>query len=176
MNDANRETAGWKEKTARELKVYSMNFAYLAVFFGVFIVYKRLTLAEYHIGYADYGTAILKALILAKVIAIGDLLHLARHRANNPLIFPTLWKAAVFTVWVGLFALVERTVTGLLRGKGWAGGFEEIGSHSLYGVLAECLVTFVAFIPFFAIRELAEALGEGKMSALFFWPRKDQKD
>jgi hypothetical protein len=44
------------------------------------------------------------------------------------------------------------------------------GSHEL---LAGCLVIFVAFIPFFAFRELGRALGQQKIRALFFRRRAD---
>ncbi len=44
-----------------------------------------------------------------------------------------------------------------------------------YEVLAGGLVIFAAFIPFFALREVARVLGgEGKVLALFFKKSKDQ--
>src|SRR5262245_34380390 len=39
---------------------------------------------------------------------------------------------------------------------------------SKYELLARCLITFVAFIPFFAFKELERILGEDKMRTLFF--------
>jgi hypothetical protein len=41
-------------------------------------------------------------------------------------------------------------------------------------VLAGSMVVFVAFIPFFAFRELGRVLGEGKIRTLFFRKRDDQ--
>jgi len=35
-------------------------------------------------------------------------------------------------------------------------------------LLARCLITFVAFIPFFAFKELGRVLGEDKIRTLFF--------
>jgi len=63
---------------------------------------------------------------------------------------------------------------GLWKGKGGMGGlvdFLEKGHHEL---LAGCLVIFVAFIPFFAFRELGRVLGEGKIWDLFFRRRDYQ--
>jgi hypothetical protein len=36
------------------------------------------------------------------------------------------------------------------------------------------LLIFVAFLPFFAFRELEGVLGEGKLRALFFEPRPER--
>jgi hypothetical protein len=167
---ANQENAGWKKKAVRELTEYLMNAAYLIFFFGAFVWYKRLVLAQHQISYVHYGIVIIKALILAKVILIGDLVGLGRRLEDRPLIYPTLYKAAVFTVWAGLFSILEETVIGLLERKGWVAGFDELRRRGAYGMLAECLVTFVAFIPFFAFRELERVLGEGRLHKLFFRP------
>jgi hypothetical protein len=35
-------------------------------------------------------------------------------------------------------------------------------------LLANCLIVFVAFIPFFGVKELGRVLGEEKIRALFF--------
>jgi hypothetical protein len=88
---------------------------------------------------------------------------------------PTLYKAVVFTIFVGIFAVVEDTIAGLLHGKGIAGGFDEFMSAGWYELLARCMVTFVAFIPFFAFGELGLVLGEGKLGKLFFRRRSAEE-
>jgi hypothetical protein len=59
-------------------------------------------------------------------------------------------------------------VDGLIHGKGFAGGLAELWSEGKYEIFSRCLITFFAFIPFFAFRELGMLLGEGKLRALFF--------
>jgi hypothetical protein len=164
-----KETKGnWKHRLAHELVRYWTNFVYLAIFFGVFAWYRRFVLAEYRINYVHYGTAIIEALILAKVILIGEALGLNRRSQNEPLIYPTLRKAIGFSLFVGVFAIVEHIVEGLIHGNGVAGGLAALWSEGKDEILARCLVTFCAFIPFFAFRELAMKMGEGKLRALFF--------
>ena len=158
----------WKQAVRRELVEYWINFAYLAVFFGVFTWYRRLILAEYEIGYYHYGVALIEALILAKVVLLGGAFKLSRHSEDRPLIFATLRNAAVFTVWVGLFEIVEHTLGGVLKGKGLDHGLHYLAHQGRDALLAKCLVTFVAFLPYFAFGELAHLLGEGKLMALFF--------
>jgi hypothetical protein len=169
MNDANTKKAGWKSKAISEMTEYYIISLYLAVFFGSFIWYRRLILAEYHITYFHYGAGVIKALILAKVIMIGRALRLGRRWLKNPpLIVPTLYKAVVFTIFVALFSVVEDTISGLLHGKGIVGGLDEFLSAGMDELLARCMVTVVAFVPFFAFEELGLLLGEGKLGKLFF--------
>jgi hypothetical protein len=150
---------------------YSMNFVYLALLFGVFTWYRRLILAEYQISYVHYGFSLIEALVLAKVIMLGDILKLGRGLEGKPLIYPTLYQTVVFTVWVALFSVFEETVGGLLHGKGLAGGFSEILGRGTYELLARCMMVFFAFIPFFAFRETERVLGQGKVRELFFRKR-----
>jgi hypothetical protein len=158
----------WKKRILRELVQYWTNVIYLAIFFGAFAWYRRFILAHYDISYLNYGTAIVEALILAKVIMLGDALGLSRGLEDRPLIYPTLYKAIVFSCFVGVFAILEHILGGLLKGKGVAGGLAELWREGKYEIIARCLINFLAFIPFFAFRELRTVLGEGKLHQLFF--------
>jgi len=161
------EKPGLKQKLVRELVEYGINVAYLFLFFGVFIIYQRLILAQYHISYEEYGITLIKALVLGKVIMIGDMLRLGQRLEHKPLIYPTLYKTVVFTVWVFLFSILEATVRGLFHGKGFAGGLEELVGGRQYELIAHSMIVFFAFIPFFAFRELERNLGEGRIGDLF---------
>lgn len=168
MTNANKKKTGWKQKIVHEMIEYCTNFVYLAFFFGFFTWYRRLILAEYQISYLNYGVSVIEALVLAKVIMVGVALRLGRWLEDKPLIFPTLYKAVVFTICVGVFGVLEHTISGFLHGKGLAGGVNEIMNKGKYELLTRCLVIFFAFIPFFAFKELGRILGEGKISELFF--------
>ena len=148
-------SGGWKHALVHELIEYWINFAYLTVFLAAFVWYRRLTI---------------EAAVLAKVIMVGDILRLGRGLERKPLILPTLYNTVVFSIWVGLFSLLEATVRGLWHKQGLTSGFEEIASKGWYEVLAWAIVLFVAFVPFFALRELDRVLGEGRLRALF-WRR-----
>jgi hypothetical protein len=158
----------WKQKLLHEFIEYWINVAYLAIFFTVFINYRRLILAKYNIEYLNYGIALFEALILAKVIMIGDLLRLGRNFEDKPLIYSTLYRTVVFTIFVTLFKVLEHTVRGLLNGEGLAGGLEEMMSKGKYELLAYLMIIFFVFIPFFAFKELSRVLGKGRISELFF--------
>jgi len=174
MSEANQSAdgrVGWKQKLTAELIEYWVLAVYLSCFFGAFTWYRRIVLAEYQIGYAHYGVGVIEALVLAKVTLIGDVLHLGRRLADRPLIVVSIYKAVIFSLWVGAFTVVEVLVDAWLRGTGWTGAVTDLFGSGKYELAAKCLVTFVAFIPFFAYGELEGVLGEGRIRGLLFRKR-----
>lgn len=170
VEDLHSQPARWTRTLVHEAIEYWINFVYLAVFLGAFLWYRRLILAEYQIHYTNYWFSVIEAAALAKVIMVGDILRLGRRLEHRPLILPTLYRTVVFSVWVGVFSVLEATVRGLLRRRGLMAGVEEIVSKGPYEVVAWGIVIFVAFLPFFALRELDRVLGQGKLRSLF-WRR-----
>jgi hypothetical protein len=168
MTSADEKKTGWKPRIRHELVEYFTNFVFLAFVFGAFTSYRRLTLAEYHIGYAHYGIALIEALVLAKIVMIGNIFGLGRRLEDKPLVFPTLYKAFTFSLWVALFGAFEHIVEGLLRGEGLTGGIHGLMRQGKYEISARALLMFFAFIPFFAFREMERVLGEGTIWTLFF--------
>ena len=169
MGDA--EQQSWKEKVFHEMVEYGINVIYLALVFSAFVWYRRLVLAAHDITYTNYGVALIEAVILGKVIMIGAVFHPGRSLEQRPLIYPTLYKAVIFTFLVGVFTLIEHAIKALWAGNGLTAGlvgFFDKGPHEL---LAGLLVIFVALIPFFAIKELGRVLGEDKIMGLFFRER-----
>ena len=158
--------AGWKKKLASEMKEYLINMLYLSLFFCLFMTYRRLLMAEYQISFGDYGISLIKAVILAKVIMIGDLMRIGRRMENQPLIIPTLYKTVVFTLWVVLFSFAEAALSGLYHGRGLLGGLQELLGQNRYELLGRSLIVFCAFLPFFAFRELGRILGKGRIREL----------
>ena len=164
--------AGWKQKFMHEFIAYWVNVLYLSIVFGLFAWYRRLILASYRIEYLNYGVAIIEALVLAKVILIAEVLGLSRNVFHNkPLIYPTLYKSLVFSMFVALFTIAEATVRGYLHGKGLSGWLIEVQGRGKFEFLAHVLTVFFMFIPFFAFKELAKILGKGKIGRLFFRDR-----
>jgi hypothetical protein len=174
MSSPDKKKRNWKKILFEELVEYWINVAYLAVVFAAFTQYRRFVLASHDIIYENYWVAVIEALILAKVIMIGAVFRLGRGLEHKPLIYPTLYKTVVFTLFVAVFTLMEHAVEGLLTGKGLMGGLVDYFGKGPYEFLAGCVIIFVAFIPFFCIKELGRVLGQDKITALFFRRREEQ--
>ena len=174
MSSPDKKNVHLKRRIFREVSEYWMNVCYLAIVFASFTQYRRLILAAHDITYTNYWAAVIEALILAKVIMIGSVFRLGRGLERQPLIYPTLYKTVMFTLFCGLFAIGEHAVKGLWQGEGLMAGLAELFGKGTHELLANSLVVFVAFIPYFGVKELGRVLGEDKIRALFFRRRDDQ--
>jgi len=171
MSGTDKKKGNWKEKLLHEFTEYWLNVIYLTLVFAAFTQYRRLLLAAYDITYTNYWFAVIEALILAKVIMIGDVARLGRGLEHKPLIVPTLYKTVVFTLFVGAFTVLEHAIKGLWTGTGFMGGISEFLGKG-HELLANCLVVFAAFIPFFSFKELQRVYGKDELRALFFLRRE----
>jgi hypothetical protein len=115
----------FKNKIFQGMAEYWMIVAYLTIVFAAFMQYRRFVLAAHDITYTNYGFAVIEALILAKVVMVGDVARLGRGLEHKPLIYSTLYKTVVFTFFVGLFTIVENMIKGLWKGKGVMGGLAD---------------------------------------------------
>jgi hypothetical protein len=161
-------TADLRTKARHELTEYALNVIYLTLVFATFTVYRRLLLAAEGITYTHYWVALIEALILGKVIMIGGLFRLGRGLETKSLIYPTLYKTLVFTLFVGLFKVIEHGVRGLVTGEGLMGGVAALFEKWSHELLPNGLVVFVALLPFFAVKELGRVFGEREIRSLFF--------
>jgi hypothetical protein len=114
---------------------------------------------------------LVNALLLSKTILIGEDLKLGKRHECKPLLYSNFYNSFVFTVLVAVFHVLESTVKGLLHREGMAGVFAELTGLGIGEMLARSLIMFCSFIPFFALRETARALGERKLDDLFLRPR-----
>ena len=161
----------WKQRLLHEITEYLLNFIYLAIFFSAIIFYRRMVLAQYDIHLDDYFMGVVKALIIAKVVMIGAFMRVSRKFEHSPLIVPVLYKAALFTVLVMLFDLIEASVRGAIENPTAAHVLQSLESHVSYEWLAALLLIFISFIPFFALKEMMRVMGTETVRDLFLRAR-----
>ncbi len=167
MTTENSKHAVLKQKAVHEGKEFVGIFLYLAFFFCAVVTNQRLLLNEYHISYFSYGTALINAAVIAKVILIGEYAHLGRRQETKPLVLVALYKAFLFSLLVFAFHIVEEVIKLTVHGENMVAALHHIRIDLL---LSHCVVVFGAFIPLFAFRELQRVLGEETFRALFFRP------
>lgn len=169
------EKTSIKSRLVAETETMMLIFVYLALLLCAFTTYRKLVLAQYQIGYFQYGFSIFEALILAKVVVIGRYLRVGERFAGHPLIVPTLYKTVCFTALVLVFSIVERIVSATIHGRRPGTGIAEIIELGKWEILARTLVLFMAFVPLFAAWEIGALLGEGKLRVLFFNSTRGRK-
>ena len=173
MSSPDKKKRNWKKILFEELVEYWINVAYLAVVFAAFTQYRRFLLAAYDITYTNYGVAVIEALILAKVIMIGAVFRLGRGLEHKPLIYPTLHKTVVFTIFVAVFTLMEHAIKGLLTGKGFTGGLVDYFAKGPHEFLAGCADHFRGFYPLLLCQGVGAGVGTGQNNGSLF-PEKSR--
>ena len=168
MTDTKEASGGWKPKLAHELKLIGAIAVYVWLALTGLQIYKGMVVPDYAISNFQLGYNAIEALVLAKVIIIGDLLHIGESLRGRPLIVPTLFKALVFGLLVIAFSSLEFLVKGMIHGAGLSAPLQELLVKENGERLAHAAFIFIAFIPLFAIWETAHALGEERMGQMFF--------
>jgi hypothetical protein len=165
MNAENPKPASLKQKATHELREFALISSYLAFFFCAVATYSMLLLNDLHVSYFIYGTALINALVIAKVILIGEYAHLGEKHESKPLFQSTIYKAFLFGLLVFAFHIVEEAIKRRWHGENFASAYH--GMH-LNVILARSVIVFCTFVPLFAFRELRRVLGEETFWSLFF--------
>jgi hypothetical protein len=140
-------------------------FVYLAFCFCSIATYKMLLLNQFQVSYFDYGAALINALVVAKVILLGQDAHLGKKTENESLFVSAIYKAFLFGLLVFGFHVVEEAIKRLWHGDKLAGALHNLRIDDL---LARSVIMFSTFIPLFAFLELRRVIGEDDFHNLVF--------
>jgi hypothetical protein len=165
MTAENSRKAGLKQKATHELEEFAGISLYLAFFFCSIAAYSALLLNQFHVSYFNYGAALINALVVAKIILIGEYAHLGKKHEAKPLFQSAVYKAFLFGLLVFGFHIIEEVIKVLWHGENWVSALHKVRWDEL---LARTLIVFCTFIPLFAFRELGRVMGEEKFRDLFF--------
>ena len=157
-----------KQKIRQDARELFWVFLYLALFLCTLSTYTMLLLNEFHVKYFTYGTALLNALVLSKVILLGESARLGKRHEDKPLFVSVIYKSLLFSLLVAALHVLEEIIKPMLHGEGLSGALHDLAGRRVSELLVRNLVVFWAFIPFFTFTEMRRALGEGKLYDLFF--------
>ena len=168
MHAVDSEKQGFKQKAAHEFKEVLILSGYLAFFFCALATYGSLLLGKFHVSYFAYGAALINALVIAKVILIGEALRAGKKYEGEALLYSALWKAFVFGWLVFAFHIVEEMIKRLFHGQRAIEAFQNIRLDDL---LIRSVLVFCTFIPLFIFRELSRVMGEDHFLGLILHRR-----
>jgi len=163
--------ANWKERVLEELRSLSITVIYLWLLLTVFALHRQIVLARYQISYPErFGFAFINALILAKFMWLGEVLHAGRKAAGKALLFATLWNSAIFTAILMGCHILEEALIRFFHGQPVRQMFSESAGMTPWDIFATALLIFVVLIPFFLVKGLMEILGKNEVKRLLFSP------
>jgi hypothetical protein len=160
----------FKQRFKHEMKDYAIISIYLAILFCAVMTYTMLLLRKYDADApVNYGFAIFNALVIGKVILIGEMMHLGRRVEHLPIYQSVILKSLIFGLFLFAFHILEEFIKRVYHGKPAGTVLHEMEWEQL---LARSIVIFCAFLPLFAFRELRRVLGGDKLTEIFLHPPK----
>jgi hypothetical protein len=159
-------------KIFSELKKLLGLALYFWVLFTLFAFHKAILNHDQNI-ILPLGIALINSKLMAKVVYVGEHTRLSRRFENRPLIYTILFKSLIFAIVLFLFRVAEEILIGVWEGKSFFDALahdhpavSEGGAQIAIAMV--CIIMFVALIPFFAYREIEDALGAKLIRDLLF--------
>jgi hypothetical protein len=157
-----------RQRVKHELWEMTWLFLYLAFFFCALVAYDMFLLNQYEVEYWNFGFALINALVITKVIMIGEYAKLGKRHENKSVFVSAMWKAFVFGLLVFAFHIVEEIVKRLIHGAEIAKASSHLRLDQLAG---RSIVVFCTFVPLFAFREFRRVMGDDEFTKLMFQAR-----
>jgi hypothetical protein len=168
---AHGKAAAIRSKFIEEFKAMAALAAYLYVCFGAIILFKSAVLREAGIHHEIWGLAAIKALLLAKFMLLGRMLHVGVRFRDKPLIWPTLYHALTFLLVLLILTTLEELIVGFIHGRVIADSLNHVVGPIFFEGLAVCLIMFLILVPYSAFTCLSDVVGERETIRLFFVSR-----
>jgi hypothetical protein len=158
-------------KAVEEFKAMLAIAAYLYICFLALALFKSAVLREAGIHYEIWGIAAIKALLLAKFMLLGRMLHVGVRFRDKPLIWPTLYHALMFLIVLLILTTLEELIVGFIHGRVIADSLNHVVGPTFLEGLAVCFIMFLILVPYSAFTCLSDVVGEREMIRLFFMHR-----
>jgi hypothetical protein len=164
----------WLKEEAKEMAVL---FVYFAFYFNVFIVFKKLILAHYHISFYGFGAALVGALIAAKAVLVVESSPLSRPLRNAAPYLKILYDTLLYTLLSLVFLYLERIVELAHKQGTWQDVFQNIGQEEdWYQFAAIVGWAGLCFLGYSFFAAMNRHTGTGELVRLLFTPHREKAD
>ncbi len=172
MDNENAARASLKRKAIHEFVEFAGIFLFLAFSLCAVATYSMLLLNEFHVKYLSYAFALVNALVIAKVVLIGEYAHVGRKYEGRPLFLSAVYKTLLFGLLVFGFHVLEEVFKHVLLGRPLASTYHEM---PIKEVLGRSIIVWCILLPLVVFREFRRVLGKEQFHAFFFRSREADK-
>lgn len=172
MADAQAQRGGWKSKLEEEMQALALIALYIFFTLQALRLYRAFIEGRDPFDGLEMGATAIEALVIAKVIILGDLLKISHKYLDRPALVPTLYRALLFAVFILIFSSLELFVKGLIHGLGAATSFQDVLNKERGIRLAQAAFMFLAGIPLFATWEISRHIGERTLVEIFLGKKR----
>ncbi len=163
------KTKSITKKVGNELKSVALVTFYFAVWFCLLIVLKKLILIDYNIEFVGLSTALIGALIMAKVVLIMEYIEFGEWIKKKPAIVEILLRTLLYTLGVIVVLLLEKAFEARKESGGFSAAIIHIfDNRDIYKVWASTIVISFSLFWFNMFSIINQDLKTNDLSTLLF--------
>ena len=162
-----------KQRLRKELTKFLVMVAYLLVIFMLFQLHEYVVLRQHELTYTRFGFGIVKSLILAKVMLIGQDVNLGKRLSAKPLIYKVVGKSGLFALLFIAFDVLEQALRALFTGRDMIQSISAPGGSIVASIIVATIM-WVMLIPYFAFVEIGRVFGVDSVKRLLFSSEKNR--
>ena len=150
---------------------------FFLIAFLLILFTKRMILSEYGISWTGFGTAVVGAMLVGKVVLMVDKLRFINKFQSRPLVYNTLWKSFIYFLAALLVRYLIKVVPLLRKYENLVEANRHLVNEVVwphFWLLQMWLA--VLFLIFCAMRELIRVIGRDKFIHMFFGGHSNRTD
>lgn len=145
---------------------------FFLIAFSLIQITKRLILSEYGISWTGFGSAVIGAVMIGKVVLIVDKLPFMNRFTTRQLIYSTSWKCLIYFLAALLLQYLDPVIHGLLKHNSFPEAHRHFMTETVWPHFWLIQIWLaVLFFVYCAMRELVRAVGKEKVIGMFFGDR-----
>jgi hypothetical protein len=165
------------QKFLKEIKEILGMTLYFLFFLGVLIILKKLILKDYEIAFTGLSTAIIGALVMAKVVLLMELIPRGQWVRSQPAIVDVILRTLLYTFGVLIVMLLEKAFESRHENGGFSTALLNVfRNRDLYHVWAGVIVVGLSLFGYNAMSVMRLYLGKRQLEKLYFTTPLEQID
>lgn len=150
-----------------ELKKIFILFVYFAIWFSALSFLSYSIFRHDGIPYAPLSLALIKALLCAKFMLMGQALYPIESKRDKPLIGQILLRSIVYLGVVILLSALESGLDGWIHHRGFISSLANFGNGDPIHILALSLIYWLIVLPYLTFMSLQSIIGSPEMKKIF---------
>ena len=159
------------QKLRNEVRAVALTALFFGMWFGLMLVIKELTLAEYQIEFHRISLALVGALVVAKVVLVMEHVSLGTWIRNLPALFDVVLRTVLYTLGVIAVLLLEMAFNARHEYASFALSLLRVLQHEeIHLVWANTICVSSALLAFNIFSVVRRHLGNQELIRLFLSP------